>query len=540
MFILFILLLIFLLFILLCFLKLKSKNLELLDNSYKINSMNNIKKIHIINPSPIKTLDNILIEYFKRLRITASISKKFSKQVNKNIFYFILFPQLIQIPKGINYCIYQLEQLNANYNLKDSYFKKIKSTSYVFDYSIANINFIGNKNIFMPIPIILSKNIFNQNFNSKILFFGSMNKLRKDKLKILQKNFNIQIVSNIMGEKLYSLIKESDIIINIHYYDYKKSLLEVFRFNEILQFNKIIISEKACAEDSFNYNLYKDLVIFIDNIEQMIETINYYLNPKNYQNYILKRKPHLLKFEKYVFEKFSKCIYGLALIKYNQSNIIPLKYNNLNNIYCLSLDETYEYRYKFFINQSFLPKNIIRFSGIKYPKGIIGCGLSYQYLIGWAKKMNMEYIIICEDDTLFPPDFSEKLEIILEYLSTIEWNLFIGISADISKSKIYTMQKFKDFDFFVLNSSVSTVFNIYHKSVYDTILKWDKKITIDRYLENSKFLKFVITNPFLVDIMDVQSTIFNNNNIYNDYQQLFSQTRKLLKQYKNNYLKKLN
>lgn len=530
MFILFILLFVFLIFLIIILVHfLKSKNLELLDNSYNIQSMNNIKKIFIINPSPIKTLDNILIKYFEKLGITALISKNFSK--NKNVFHFILFPQLITIPKNINYCIYQLEQLNANYNLKDSYFKKIKLTFYVFDYSIANINFIKNKkNILMPIPIILSDNIFNSRFNGKILFFGSMNKQRKDKLKILQKNFNIEIVSNIMGENLYPIIKNSDIIINIHYYDYKKSLLEVFRFNEILQFNKIIISEKACMEDSFNYNLYKNLVIFVDNIEQMIESINYYLNPKNYQNYISNRKLYLLEFEKFTFEKFSKCIYGLGLIPYYKSNISPFKGNNY--IYCLSLDESYEYRYKPFINQSFLPKNIIRFSGIKHPKGIIGCGLSYQYLIGWAKKMNIEYIIICEDDTLFSQDFSKKLEIILEYLSTIEWNIFIGISADISKSNILSKNKFKDFDFFVLNSSVSMVFNIYHKSVYDTILKWDKKNNIDQYLKNCKFLKFIITDPFLVDIMDVQSTIFNNNNIYNYYQQLFSKTRKLLKQYK--------
>ena len=41
--------------------------------------------------------------------------------------------------------------------------------------------------------------------------------------------------------------------------------------------NKIIISEKPDISDDYNYQLYKNNVIFIDNMNEMYEKIIYYL-----------------------------------------------------------------------------------------------------------------------------------------------------------------------------------------------------------------------------------------------------------------------
>ena len=121
--------------------------------------------------------------------------------------------------------------------------------------------------------------ILNKTPKNNILFFGSMNDIRKEKLQYLQKKlfpkYSIKIINNIYGIDLLNEINNSKIILNIHFY--KNALLETSRLNEILSFNKLVISEKPDIHDDYNYNIYKDIVIFIDSIEEMYGKIVYYL-----------------------------------------------------------------------------------------------------------------------------------------------------------------------------------------------------------------------------------------------------------------------
>jgi hypothetical protein len=81
------------------------------------------------------------------------------------------------------------------------------------------------------------------------------------------------------GISLLNEINNSKIVLNIHFY--KDALLETNRLNEILSCNKLIISEKPNITDDYNYELYKNNVIFIDNIDEMYEKIIYYLENDN-------------------------------------------------------------------------------------------------------------------------------------------------------------------------------------------------------------------------------------------------------------------
>jgi hypothetical protein len=107
-----------------------------------------------------------------------------------------------------------------------------------------------------------------------------MNDIRKNKLQYLQKKlfpkYTIKIINNLYGIPLINEIINSKIILNIHFY--KGALLETNRLNEILSCNKLIISETPNISDNYNYDLYKNNVIFIDNIDEMYEKIIYYLN----------------------------------------------------------------------------------------------------------------------------------------------------------------------------------------------------------------------------------------------------------------------
>ena len=77
----------------------------------------------------------------------------------------------------------------------------------------------------------------------------------------LKKKYTITIVTNVFGEKLNELIKRSNIVLNISYYN--NSLLETTRLNECIQYNTMVISEtpKLNMDEQ-----YKDKVIFIQPI----------------------------------------------------------------------------------------------------------------------------------------------------------------------------------------------------------------------------------------------------------------------------------
>lgn len=211
---------------------------------------------------------------------------------NSEDFHIIPFCQNVKIfPK--KYIIYQLEQKDISKWIDKKYETAIANSTLTWDYSKANINKFSKelqkKIIYYPIPIVpyhfWKNDIYLYEDNSKnnknnILFYGVLNESRKKKLYTLQKmlfpKYYIKIISNSYGEKLFNEIMQSKIIINIHFYE--NAILETYRINEVLSCKKIVISEKPNEDDFDNYNLYKDKVLFVENIQQMYYNIVYILD----------------------------------------------------------------------------------------------------------------------------------------------------------------------------------------------------------------------------------------------------------------------
>jgi hypothetical protein len=214
---------------------------------------------------------------------------------NPNL-HIILFSQKVKkFPK--NYIIYQLEQKDISKWINKKYELSILYSHKTWDYSKSNINkfsdILQKKITYLQIPLIpinyLDNNIIlNNDSKNNILFYGSMNDIRKEKLQYLQQKlfpkYSIKIINNIYGIPLFNEIINSKIILNIHFY--KDALLETNRLNEILSCNKLIISEKPDISDDYNYELYKNNVIFIDNIDEMYKKIIYYLENDNITNFL--------------------------------------------------------------------------------------------------------------------------------------------------------------------------------------------------------------------------------------------------------------
>ena len=263
------------------------RNYNILNNS---NSLINSKSLKILfNNNCGYYLVKTLVEYFALLNINAIIVDKIID--NDMTIYLIPFGHLYNIPISTKYILYQLEQKKQSNWITDSFYNKVDNSIITFDYSYANIHeFNNSKIVYVPLPLSFNKEVCN-NYDIDILFFGAINNRRKCILDTLKKVYNNRLVciNGKTGEELNNYIKRSKIILNIHFYD--NALLETTRLNEVLKYNKKIVSELGNIQDEYNNKLYEGIVEFVDiinddnsNINLLIDKINYNLSNNRYRN----------------------------------------------------------------------------------------------------------------------------------------------------------------------------------------------------------------------------------------------------------------
>ena len=117
------------------------------------------------------------------------------------------------------------------------------------------------------------------------------------------------------------------------------------------------------------------------------------------------------------------------------------------------------------------------FPGIRHKTPWIGCGLSYKYMLRYARDHQWNNISICEDDVLFPDDIQKKLEDIHHVLDdkSLNWDIFSGHVTNLHpEADIRLLSKNQLTNYVLLNKTTGTVFNIYHQPVYDYFSVHDK------------------------------------------------------------------
>jgi hypothetical protein len=234
---------------------------------------------------------------------------------NPNEIYILLFCQTLKnIPLKNKYIIYQLEQVKQSNWINKLYLKRIENSLFTLDYSLYNYktfekNFetkYYKKIYYFPIPIkkkLISSN--NLEIIYDLLFFGNMNKRRTDICNILKSKYNLIIVNDLFGNDLYKVIMKSKIILNIHFY--KNAILETARINDVLRFNKVIISEKSC--DNEIMELYNNIIYSeeikddLSNINKLYNLIDYYLIDNNYKTIINNNNNLIKKIYDYSYDK---------------------------------------------------------------------------------------------------------------------------------------------------------------------------------------------------------------------------------------------
>lgn len=363
------------------------------------------------------------------------------------------------------------------------------------------------------LKLIVNKNqqpVFNPiNFND-ITFKILIPKKNNFKLYLEKLNYKVKIINELVDKDVYS--NENTIyIISTNNRKDKRIPKYTIYFQVDDEDIKNIDNYLFIWKDTFN----KDIL-------QNLKKIFYMPINNNNSEYFLKRNM-------------------LSLIKFDKINI---DYNLIEDkIYILHLPETPK-RLRLFNQQKVYEENKNLFEvypGIKYNPGWQGTALSYVNLITNAKKYNLKDITICEDDCHFPEDFIEKYSIIKEFLNKIgDWDIFVGVIADIPKTTVIkNIYEYKNYTFIELSSMNSMVFNIYNNKIYDKILAYDfnNKIqlqnTIDAYIKKLD-IKVIIMFPFLVDCLDVESTIWEGNK-FNEYNELFENSRKFIQELINDF-----
>ena len=242
--------------------------------------MSSILKVYIFTTKFGYYISSVIQYLLSKNNISSEIVYEINLK-NENL-YIITFAQKVKkFPK--NYIIYQLEQKDISKWIDKKYELAILFSKRTLDYSQSNIDkfpeIIQKKMIYYPIPIIPYSYLNNISVHfiptNNILFYGSMNKNRRKKLNYLNRKlypkYFIKILKNKYGKDLFAEILNSKIILNIHFY--KDAILETYRINEVLSCGRIVISEKPNMIDIENYNLYKDKITFIDNINDMAHCI---------------------------------------------------------------------------------------------------------------------------------------------------------------------------------------------------------------------------------------------------------------------------
>lgn len=514
-----------------------------LRNKRYINYKNPIYNLYIITINSLLPIAQNLQKLLLKLNISSKIIINLTKEQclnsTENELYIIISNNIEHDFLPLRYIFYQIEQINSKW-LTPKYINILVNADFVWELCITQYNkykdILPLENIKINIIPYRNENKNNSNIIYDILFFGYQNERINRILEKLSKKYKIKLTEN-FSEEIYEYIKKSKIILNLQYGD---AFLETSKIIDILPYNKIIISEKSHDDDWYQMDLYKNLVIYVDKIDNNLSNIynlyyeiDKYLQPENYNSFVN-------NLEKNKKELEQKTLYFLSknLLPYYKNNpIIDLKDNK---IYCLHLLET-PYRIKIFNSQKYKPDFEI-FPAIKYSPGWIGTGLSYKTLIYNAKRCNLNKITICEDDCMFKEDFNEKFNIINSFLNKDNnWDIFVGVMAEVPDNAIIkNVYRYKNVIFLELNKMMSAVFNIYNKSSFDTIINWNENDlnfddnTIDQYLKRMD-LKIITTYPFEFSCTNTDSTLWGSN-LFDHYEKMFQNSLNILE----NKIKNMN
>ena len=458
--------------------------------------------------------------------------------------HFVICPQMFPELPGF-YVAFQMEQSVSSRWFNADYMRMLESSFAIFDYSTTNITFLKDSGLSLrqiyyvpvgPLPGILPESQQSDYTDEyDVVFYGDANNERRQKyLQELSKRYRVKVVSEVFGEDLYRILSRAKLVVNIHYY--AGALLETTRIWECLSLGKLVVSERSSDMDE--HGELEGIVDFveIDDIQALIDRVGHWLEMDS------ERERRIQEIRQALASGLNRFDYFFFMFLLATDNIsfeefwreAGSKFELKSDRLCLNLPE-YTDRSKDFAKDNKYGFSVL--PGLRHSKGWVGCAMSYKYMIMLARENDLGRITICEDDVEFPADFEQAMVGIDTYLAGHKtgWDIFSGLMADLHKdAKILAIDDHEGRTFATTNRLISTVMNVYNRTVFDLIAGWnenDRNVetnTIDRYLERNSQLKVVVTEPFLVGHKEEQhSTIWGFQNT--QYAEMIAKSSALLR-----------
>jgi hypothetical protein len=277
--------------------------------------------VHNIISSIGEMLKNIINNLYPEYIVNIINHTHYETTEALNEYIYIIITNNIEdinLPK--KYILWQVEQKKSGF-FGDIYNNMLIKAKMIWEYSMCNVEkyqkYIDNTKIcYAPLPFIRTSLDIQNYFEYDILFYGAKNERRHNILELLKNKYNICIAYDVFNENRDLLIKKSKIIINLHYYD--ECSLETARINEVLKYNRLVLSEYPSNNDTHNVDLYKNIVVFFDCINKDYSNINilYHLLDHYLLNYDKKIDENLKNIE--ILEEKN--------INYLKNNLSPILY----------------------------------------------------------------------------------------------------------------------------------------------------------------------------------------------------------------------
>lgn len=424
-------------------------------------------------------------------------------------FYVVLCAQTFKkLPPPEKRAVFQLEQSVHSRWFTDDYFKVLRESFSVIDYSLTNIEFLATHGIeypnvhYVPIGASVGRRAPNQNHKKyDFIFYGdSKSSPRRQKLlSALQSKYNVKVCNDHFGDDLHAEIACAKAVVNLHYYE--GALLEMPRIAESLSIGVPVLSESTTDQD--DYQELGNAVWFFDegSIPALMKRAGELLEHLDGVNAALADSINASSQRfNFMLDRFLAAIGSITLDRVLRE---PFHVAKGSNYFALSLPETIKRRRALNLR---LPGNCVIFDGIRHKKGWIGCGSSFKALATYALNNDIRTLIVIEDDAVLPPDFDSTLEEITRYLSRRDstWDIFSGLMAEVNLPvNVYAAEQYKERTYITIDRITSTVFNIYNKTALEHLAQWDpldsdaEHNTIDRYLDQRR-LRVVVSIPFIV------------------------------------------
>ncbi|WP_284358378.1 glycosyltransferase family protein [Candidatus Phycosocius spiralis] len=331
-------------------------------------------------------------------------------------------------------------------------------------------------------------------------------------LEALGKRFRVHMVTDLFGEEMIRTIKQSRVVINLHYYE--NALLEMPRLQECLSLGVRVVSESA--HDQAEYPELGNGVTFFEtgSIEAMLAAVERGLTAEDDAPALAcaaSQKRFAFMFDRFLIAK------GFLPVAHVAELTLTLPTGA--NTFGLSMPETIARRRLF---ETICPEGCALFDGIVRHPGWIGCGLSFAALARHALQNDHKSITVMEDDVVLPPDYAALRKSIDAFLQSKNdaWDVFSGVIADLHTDTVVSaVETFDGRTFVTVNKMTSTVYNIYNERTLHLLCEWNPDNqdavtnTIDRYLESRRDLRVIVMLPYFVGHREeVTSTLWGIGN----------------------------